>query len=302
MKVKEGESPVTIYLVRWPSLTASLVRAEKEEDLLDILDQAANPDGCECSVYDGPFAVDFRLPAEWDIRDERPGQPIAPNQIVVGDLGSLAQRHVVDAMEVELGLDEEGILMAERVLEKAFPTVHAAVEQLFTEEGLEQASEGVLPEPRLRQALHAELARMSNVSWRQAHLHRKTDPISTVAAELDMSVSLVRQLAAALHDGGDEDRRAGDDAETSQTPADRPTLNGDAAENYVGYFMNEQGKEATYRFDGRTGEATIGMDDARRGATYPVVNGEAADLKLTEAERLWLRACWLASGASRQKP
>jgi hypothetical protein len=293
---------VTIYLVRWPGLTASLVRAENEEDLLDILDQAGNPDGCECSIYDGPFAIDFCLPAEWDIRDDRPGKPVAPDQIVVGDLGPLAQRHALGAMEIELGVDEEGILMADRVLEKAFPHVHAVVEWLFTDEGLEQEPEGHLPEPRLRQALHAELARMSNVSWRQANLQRKTDPVSTVAAELDMPVALVRQLAAGLHDGDDDDRRAGEAADTNQTSEDRATLNGDAAGKYVGYFVNEHGEQATYSYDSRTGEAAIGLGDAGRGASYPVVNGEAAHLELTEAERMWLRACWQASGASQQKP
>jgi hypothetical protein len=62
-----------IYLVRWPDLSASLVRAPSEEHLLDILDQTANPEGCEWEEYDGPLAIDFRLPAEWHIRDERAG-------------------------------------------------------------------------------------------------------------------------------------------------------------------------------------------------------------------------------------
>ena len=315
---------MTIYLVRWPSLTASLVRAESDEDLLDILDQAANPDWCEWSVYDGPLAVDFRLPAEWRIRNERPGQPIAPDQIVVGDLGPLAQRYVVAAMEVGPGVEEEGVHMADRVLEKAFPKVHTAVEWLFTDEGLEQEPQGVLPEPRLRQALHAELARTLNASWRKAHLHRKTDPISRVAAQLDMPVALVQRLAAELYNGGDEDRPVdadvaeGADVAIDRTPADRPlfrvsnhhaqscgqppTLDGDAAGKYVGYFMNGYGEQAVYSYDRQTGEATIRTGDAGWEAAYPVVNGEVSDLKLPDAERTWLRACWLASGASRQKP
>jgi hypothetical protein len=314
--MKAKEEVVTIYLVRWQSLTASLVRAESDEELLDILDQAANPDWCEYSVYDGPLAVDFRLPAEWHIRNERPGQPTAPDQIVVGNLGPLAQRYVVAAMEADLGVDEEGVRMAHLVLEKAFPAVHAAVEWLFTDEGLEQEPEGVLPEPRLRQALHAELARMLNASWRRAQLYRKTDPISTVAAQLDMPLALVRRLATELYNTGDKDRPVGDDIATDQTPADRPlfrvsnhhaqscgeppALDGDAAGKYVGYFMNEHGEQAIYSYDGN-GEARIRVGDSGWEATYPVVNGEVADLKLTEAERTWLLACWLASGASQQK-
>ena len=35
-----------IYLVRWPDLSAALVKAGSEEELLDTLDQVANPKGC----------------------------------------------------------------------------------------------------------------------------------------------------------------------------------------------------------------------------------------------------------------
>ena len=39
-----------LYLVRWPDLSASLVSAENDEHLLDILDQVDNPEGCEWSI------------------------------------------------------------------------------------------------------------------------------------------------------------------------------------------------------------------------------------------------------------
>lgn len=71
-----------IYVVRWPDLSASLVRAHDEEDLLDILDQVANPDGCQWSVYEGPLFIDFRLPVEWSVRDGLPEQPILRDQVI----------------------------------------------------------------------------------------------------------------------------------------------------------------------------------------------------------------------------
>jgi hypothetical protein len=40
-----------IYIVRWPDLSASLVQAEGEEHLLDILDQVGSADDCEWSIY-----------------------------------------------------------------------------------------------------------------------------------------------------------------------------------------------------------------------------------------------------------
>jgi hypothetical protein len=51
-----------IYLVRWASFTASLVRARNEAELLDILDQEADPGGCTYEVYRGPLFIDFALP------------------------------------------------------------------------------------------------------------------------------------------------------------------------------------------------------------------------------------------------
>src|SRR5438445_12608587 len=85
---------------------AALVRARDEDELLDTLDQVANPDGCEWAVYKGPLFIDFRLPADWRIEDERPGEPVTPEQVVIGDVGRMATEHVVDAMELSLVGDD----------------------------------------------------------------------------------------------------------------------------------------------------------------------------------------------------
>ena len=74
-----------IYLVRWPDLSASFVQAESEEHLLDILDQVGNPDDCEWSIYEGPLFIDFRLPVEFSVRDDRRGTPVTPQQVVIGN-------------------------------------------------------------------------------------------------------------------------------------------------------------------------------------------------------------------------
>ena len=74
-----------MYLVRWPDLSASLVQAEGEEHLLDILDQVGNADDCEWCIYNGPLFIDFRLPVEWSIQDGGRRTPVAPQQIVSGE-------------------------------------------------------------------------------------------------------------------------------------------------------------------------------------------------------------------------
>src|SRR2546426_6261306 len=77
-RLKENE--MSIYLVRWPDLSASLVPADGDEQLLDILDQVGNPDDCEWNIYDGPLFIDFRLPVEWSIQDDLCGTPSRRNR------------------------------------------------------------------------------------------------------------------------------------------------------------------------------------------------------------------------------
>lgn len=307
-----------IYLVRWPSFKASLMRAEDEEDLLYLIDQAGNPDWCTWSLYDGPLAIDFHLPVEWSVRNERPGEPIAPDQIVIDDLGPLAGQYVIGTITADVDVEEESIHMLHKIVEQAFPNVHAAVEYLFSDEGLELYPDGVLPEARLRDALHADLRPLLGASWRRAHLHRKTDRISAVARLIDMPIALVRRLAAEIEANEVHEGRAGSTAEVTapeQLPLRVSSLPNhvaprrdelprvdDASGEYVGYFVNEHGEQSVYSYDGRTGEATVRPGNAGSEIAQPIVNGEAAGVVLTEAERVWVRACWLATGASRRHP
>jgi len=193
-----------IYLVRWPDLAASLVRASNEEELLDTLDQVANPEGCEWSVYDGPLFIDFRLPVEWHVQDPRPGEPVTPEQIVLDDVERMTKMHAVEAMEVALAGGDDGSATGAEVIRHAFPELHAAIEKLFQDdEALER--DGALREPDLRKALHAELARLLRASWRRAQLRKKDDPISALAREMDLPVSLARKYAEIVADRHEDD-------------------------------------------------------------------------------------------------
>ncbi len=195
-----------IYLVRWPDLSASLVRASSEEELVDILDQVANPEGCEWSVYEGPLFIDFRLPVEWSVREARTGEPVAPEQVVIDDVSRMATAPVVETMEVSLADGDDGFDTGAEVIRLAFPEIHAAVENLYkSDEALEW--EGALPEADLRKALHSELVRLLRSSWRRAQLRKKDDPISNLAREMDLPVMLARKYAEIVSKRqiGDED-------------------------------------------------------------------------------------------------
>jgi hypothetical protein len=50
-----------LYLVRWPALVASIVRADDEDHLTDILDEVASPSEAVWTEYDGPLWVDVAV-------------------------------------------------------------------------------------------------------------------------------------------------------------------------------------------------------------------------------------------------
>lgn len=317
LEVCQEEMP--IYLVRWPDLWASLVRAKNEEHLLDILDQAADPEGCEWLEYEGPIAIDFRLPAKWNVKDERPGRPLERGQVVIEDLGPMAGEHTVESLELSLAEGDEGHEMGEAILEKAFPFLQAAAETFRASKEAEEI-DFILPEADLRKALHAELAWMLKASWRHARVKRGKDPVSKLAQELDLPMDLARKYAEIASERRRGQRRTNDTWKglaTSVGPEEKMStgrplfsvsnhhvescgepaaVDGDAQRRYVACFANEYGEQAIYIFDFKTGEATLTMGDTGWQVVHPVVNGKVGGLLVTEAEIAWLRACWLATG------
>lgn len=75
-----------LYLVRWPTLVASIVRAQDEDHLTDILDEVASPSDAAWTEYRGPLWVDFAVAikaehegGEWRLEgvDDAAGLPLA---------------------------------------------------------------------------------------------------------------------------------------------------------------------------------------------------------------------------------
>ena len=298
-----------IYLVRWPDLSASFVQAEGEAHLLDVLDQVGNPDDCEWSIYDGPLFIDFRLPVEWSVQEDRHRTPVAPEQVVLEDVGRLASGNVVEAIELSLADADDGYETGAEVLRLAFPKLHALIERC-SETGGEFDGEAALPEAELRQALHAELERFLRGSWRRAKLEKKTDAISTLAREMDLSVELARtyeEIARNQQSGGRDAERPPQEKPSTTPPLFRisnhhtqdcgqpPAIDGDGAGKYVGYFANQYGEQAVFVYDYQTREASVRMGETGWGKAHRVVDGRTEGIILTESEAMWIRACWLAA-------
>ena len=297
-----------IYLVRWPDLSASLVQAEGEEHLLDVLDQVGNPDDCEWSIYEGPLFIDFRLPVEWSIQDDRRATPVAPHQAVIGDVGPMTTGNIVEAMQLCLASGDDGYETGAEVLRLAFPKLHAAMERFYGS-GEPLDGETVIPEGELRKVLHAELERFFLGTWRRAQLGNKTDAISKLAHEMDLPVKLARQYGEMARENG------GNEPDEQDIPEDRrgldsplfrvsnhhtngcgqpPAVDGDQPGKYYGYFANQYGEQAVFVYDYQTREASVWMGDSDWGKAHRVVDGRVEGIILNEPEAAWIRACWLA--------
>jgi len=69
----------------------------------------------------------------------------------------------------------------------------------------------------------------------------------------------------------------------------------------AGYFANEHGEQAIYTYDYEPGEATIRMGDAGWHDAHRIRDGQAEARLLTKTEAMWLRTCWLATGALKDR-
>lgn len=184
-----------LYLVRWPDLSAALVRASSEEELEDVLDEVANPEGCTWSVYRGPLFIEFALPVRVDVREHRSGKaPLEPGDIAVGDVSALGEG---GSLAASIPVSDTADGMVEAMEKQAFPHVFKA----------RQDRDGEPSEAKLREAVLAELQTLVRASWRHEHVRRRDDPESRLAVEMGTTPRLARRwldAAAEEHRPGTE--------------------------------------------------------------------------------------------------
>lgn len=170
-----------LYLVRWPDLSAALVKARSEDELIELLDEVANPDACTWSPYRGPLFLEFSLPAKVGVkeRSETSG-PLSPEDVVVEDVSGLMEG---SALGVAIADGDTGFEMSEAIEAQAFPHVFKA----------RQAGGGEPTEAVLREAVKADLQPLVRASWKLAQVRRRGDLESRLAADMDAPAHLVRR-------------------------------------------------------------------------------------------------------------
>ena len=190
-----GRAPtMNIYLVRWPNLSCSLVRAPDRARLLDILDEIGNTEGAQIWEYDGPLFVDFTLPTSnpdllsEEAADTDPSVPLTADDVDVGDVSRIA------ALEQPLGVIAEGDTgqaMWEAMLETAFPHLYPV---LWDSDDVDFDAEVPVPVERVEAAIRKEAELVLKASWRWANVLKNDDPVARVAAQTGASVEHIRNL------------------------------------------------------------------------------------------------------------
>ena len=151
-----------LYLVRWPLLKASIIRARDETELVDKLDEVGDPGGCTWQVYRGPLWIDFDVPIEFapNYRDDR--RPMSRDELGVRGVEKLHTNQDWVQSTIPTGSDTARG-MSEKILGKAFPALSKVVVN-------DEHSEA-----QLREALLDDLEPLIKYDWRQAQLGRRTD-------------------------------------------------------------------------------------------------------------------------------
>lgn len=79
----------------------------------------------------------------------------------------------------------------------------------------------------------------------------------------------------------------------NHTPAcGDPPIVDNSANCYVGYFENVHGEQWVFTYDRQTGDAYLLGGDINWNNRKVVRDGVVPDLRLTDDEAAWLRACW----------
>lgn len=85
----------------------------------------------------------------------------------------------------------------------------------------------------------------------------------------------------------------------STVSGEPPFFDGDVPDHYYGYFQNTFGEQLIFEYNRATQEGKLWHGDAGWERNYPVTDGIAPGLILSDGEKMWLRACWLEAVPNR---
>lgn len=180
-----------LYLVRWPALHTSLVRARDEDELLDTLDQVADPGGCTYKVYKGPVWIDFALP--FTIRDITPEKkvPTEPSDFTV-DPSPEFDNVEGTLLRPEVPCAETAEEMVNKIMRFAFPSLFEYLDERMEADvcGAKHPDAGERYPEGLRAALVADLMPLVRDCQASAALQERDDLEAQMMKQARVTVML----------------------------------------------------------------------------------------------------------------
>ncbi|MBX3083961.1 MAG: hypothetical protein KF716_20160 [Anaerolineae bacterium] len=74
-----------------------------------------------------------------------------------------------------------------------------------------------------------------------------------------------------------------------------PHINTAISGQYYGYFQNEHGEQFIFVYERESKKGSLWCGDYDWERPVAVIDGDAPELILGKAERLWLASCWMAA-------
>ncbi len=178
-----------IYLVRWPNLSAALVRARDDDDLVTRLDELDDPSFCTWQLYTGPLWVEFNMSAQLEVRYSE-GRPLGRADLVLSNIEQVLDDHLTDeVLHASIADAETGTEMRRELLERCFPAASAVLQRIRDEEEDGQlrpddpprtpeadAASDAAELEALREALLDDLAPLVKGDWRARAERKRLDP------------------------------------------------------------------------------------------------------------------------------
>lgn len=117
-----------LYLVRWPTFEVSLIRAKDKRDLLETIDEIADPSGCTWKVYNGPLHLDFNLGIKVEDKSDYKAVPFKPRV----KINAASELHEGYKYAFEENHSDTIGNMWDEITKTAFPHLWAHYEPCFT--------------------------------------------------------------------------------------------------------------------------------------------------------------------------
>lgn len=165
-----------LYVVRWPDLSACIVRARDEENLYEILDELSDASDCKHWIYNGPLWIEFELPVTMQTPSgpETMEQPLQRDQIILDGVEDYLKS--CGGLKLSAACADTATEMERAVMERCFPLVAKAVDGALTrlevDDGTPTADEMRVIVDGIKEALLRELDVYIAGSWQAAARRR----------------------------------------------------------------------------------------------------------------------------------